>query len=142
VPSTKSTKHSITANKLVIYQSERSTIWQCRYKVVGQWQRASTKEHELAKAKERAHELLIEAEIRKRSNIPVVIRRFRDVDKLAIKRLEDKIASNQTKVFYSDYKRMGKEPSNSTLLSHNAALNLVFDEAVIQLFDGSKSSKA
>lgn len=167
MPKPKSTTYVVTANKLVVYRRKRSTIWQCRYKVDGQWQRASTKERELVKAKERAHELLIEAEIRKRSNIPVVTRRFRDVAKLAIKRLDDKIASKQGKVSYSDYKRiieeylipalgsrlitsidavaldhldadrierMGKEPSNSTLLSHNAALNLVFDEAVIRNF--------
>lgn len=167
MPEQKETTHIITENKLVVYRRERSTIWQCRYKVDGQWQRASTKERELLKAKERAHELLIEAEIRKRSNMPVVTRRFRDVAKLAIKRLDDKLASKQGKVSYSDYKRiiedylipalgsrlitsidaaaldhldadrikrMGREPSNSTLLSHNAALNLVFDEAVIRNF--------
>lgn len=167
MPEIKETTHIITVNKLVLYRRERSSIWQCRFKVDGVWQRATTKERDFRKAKERAHELLIEAEIRKRSNIPVVTRRFRDVAKLAVKRLEDKIASNQAKVSYSDYKRiiedylipalgsrlitsidaaaldhldadrikrMGREPSNSTLLSHNAALNLVFDEAVIRNF--------
>lgn len=167
MPEQKETTHTLLANQLVIYRRERSSIWQCRYKVDGVWQRASTKEREFAKAQEKAQRLMIEAEIRKRSNIPVVTRRFRDVAKLAVKRLEDKIASNQAKVSYSDYKRiiedylipalgrrlitaidaaaldhldadrikrMGREPSNSTLLSHNAALNLVFDEAVIRNF--------
>lgn len=167
MPEQKETTHTLLANQLVIYRRERSSIWQCRYKVDGVWQRASTKEREFAKAKEKAQRLIIEAEIRKRSNIPVVTRRFKDVAKLAVKRLEDKIASNQAKVSYSDYKRiiedylipalgrrlitaidsaaldhldadrikrMGREPSNSTLLSHNAALNLVFDEAVIRNF--------
>ena len=167
MPEQKETTHTLLANQLVIYRRERSSIWQCRYKVDGVWQRASTKEREFAKAQEKAQRLMIEAEIRKRSNIPVVTRRFRDVAKLAVKRLEDKIASNQAKVSYSDYKRiiedylipalgsrlitsidaaaldhldadrikrMGKEPSNSTLLSHNAALNSVFDEAVIRNF--------
>ncbi len=153
----KETTHIPMANELVVYRRERSSIWQCRYKIDGQWQRASTKECDLKLAKKKARELMIEAEIRKRSNIPVVTRRFRDVAKLAIKRLDDKVASNQGKVSYGDYKRiiedylipalgnrlitsidsaaldhldagrikrMGKEPSNSTLLSHNAALNL------------------
>ena len=167
MPEQKETTHTLLANQLVIYRRERSSIWQCRYKVDGVWQRASTKEREFAKAQDKAQRLMIEAEIRKRSNIPVVTRRFRDVAKLAVKRLEDKIASNQAKVSYGDYKRiiedylipalgsrlitsidaaaldhldadrivrMGREPSNSTLLSHNAALNLVFDEAVIRNF--------
>jgi integrase len=167
MPEQKETTHSIMPNELVVYRRERSSIWQCRFKVDGVWQRASTKERDLKLAKKKARELMIEAEIRKRSNIPVVTRRFRDVAKLTIKRLEDKIASNQSKVSYSDYKRiiedylipalgrrlitsidaaaidhldadrivrMGREPSNSTLLSHNAALNLVFDEAVIRNF--------
>ena len=167
MPEQKETTHTLMANELVVYRRERSSIWQCRFKVDGQWQRASTKERDFKLAKKKARELMIEAEIRKRSNIPVVTRRFRDVAKLAIKRLDDKVASNQGKVSYGDYKRiiedylipalgnrlitsidsaaldhldvdrikrMGREPSNSTLLSHNAALNLVFDEAVIRNF--------
>ena len=167
MPEQNATTYILMANELVVYRRERSSIWQCRFKVDGKWQRASTKERDLKVAKTKARELMIEAEIRKRSNLPVVTRRFRDVAKLAIKRLDDKVASNQAKVSYSDYKRiiedylipalgsrlitsidtaaldhldadrikrMGREPSNSTLLSHNAALNLVFDEAVIRNF--------
>jgi hypothetical protein len=117
----------------------------------------------LKDAKEVAKELRLTAEIRKRDNLPVITRKFRDVAKHAIQRMEQKIANGDGKVSYKDYIRiineylipilgnrlitnidssgldhldaerirmMEKSPSKSTLLSHNAALNLVFDEAV------------
>jgi NADH:ubiquinone oxidoreductase subunit D len=45
------TTHVLLENELVVYQRERSSIWQCRYKVGGIWQRASTKERDLKKTK-------------------------------------------------------------------------------------------
>jgi len=50
--------HILLERSLVIYQRERSDVWQCRYKVDGKWQRASTKERKLSKAKEAAKTLL------------------------------------------------------------------------------------
>lgn len=97
------TTHTVIAKQLIVYQRERSDVWQCRFKVDGKWQRASTKETELQAAKKRANELLIEAEIRKRSNLPVVTRKFRDVARLAIERMENELANNAGKVTYSAY---------------------------------------
>ncbi len=163
----KETTHIISEGELVLYRRERSSIWQCRYKVGGVWQRASTKERKLKDAKEVAKELRITAEIRKRDNLPVITRKFRDVAKLAVQRMEQKLANGDGKVSYKDYiriiteylipilgnrlitnidsvaldyldaeriKMMGREPSHSTLLSHNAALNIVFDEGVLRNF--------
>ena len=150
-----------------MYRRERSSIWQCRYKVGGVWQRASTKEHKLKEAKEVAKELRLTAEIRRRDNLPIITRKFRDVAKHAVQRMEQKIAIGEGKVSYKDYIRiindylipilgnrlitnidsvaldyldaeririMQRAPSNSTLLSHNAALNMVFDEGVLRNF--------
>jgi integrase len=161
------TTHTLLDRELIVYRRERSNIWQCRFKVDGIWQRASTKERDLKKAKSKANELRIEAEIRKRSNLPVITRKFRDVAKLAVERMEHEIQSGNGKVSYADYIRvieeylitalgkrsitnidytaldeldakrieqMGKAPSQSTMLTHNAALNRVFDEAVIRNF--------
>lgn len=152
---------------LVLYRRERSGIWQCRYKVAGVWQRATTKERDIEKAKDQAKRLMIEAELRKRENLPVITRRFRDVAKLAVQRLEDEQKNGKGKVIYKDYIRvindvcvpflgkrnittidyavldefetwraeqMGKAPTRSTLMTQNAALNRVFDEAVIRGF--------
>lgn len=84
----KETTHIVTEGELVVYRRERSSIWQCRYKVDGIWQRASTKERKLKDAKEVAKELKITAEIRKRDNLPVITRKFRDVATRCYKTLE------------------------------------------------------
>jgi integrase len=161
------TTHTLLDRELIVYRRERSNIWQCRFKVDGIWQRASTKERDIKKAKSKANELRIEAEIRKRSNLPVITRKFRDVAKLAVERMEHEARGGMGKVSYADYIRvieeylipalgkrsitnidytaldeldakrieqMGKAPSQSTMLTHNAALNRVFDEAVIRNF--------
>jgi integrase len=167
MPEQKETTHTLIERSLIVYRRERSSIWQCRFKVDGVWQRASTKESDLKKAKARANELLMEAVIRKRSNLPVITRKFRDVARLAVERLEHEIAIGKGKRSYADYIRvindylililgkkaitsidyqaldelnekrtamMEKVPTQSTMLTHNAALNRVFDEAVIRGF--------
>jgi integrase len=167
MPEQKETTHTLSERSLIVYRRERSSIWQCRFKVDGVWQRASTKESDLKKAKARANELLMEAVIRKRSNLPVITRKFRDVARLAVERLEHEIAIGKGKRSYTDYIRvindylipilgkksitsvdyqaldelnqkrtalMEKVPTQSTMLTHNAALNRVFDEAVIRGF--------
>jgi hypothetical protein len=159
--------HVLMDRTLVLYRRERSAVWQCRYKVAGIWQRATTKERDLKAATEQAKRLMIKAEIRVEQNLPVVTRRFRDVAKLAVQRLEDDQKNGNGKVIYSDYIRvinnvcvpylgkrnitaidygvlvefdkwrevqMGKAPTRSTLMTQNAALNRVFDEAVIRGF--------
>jgi hypothetical protein len=173
MPEIAETTHVMMDNQLVLYRREHSAIWQCRFKVDGAWQRATTKKHKLNEAKAAARELMIEAEIRKRSNLPVITRKFRHVAKLAIERMRSETAAGRGKVSFVDYKRiidaylipyfgnysvtsidyaaleafdawrieqMGKAPMRSTLLSHNAALNRVFDEAVARGFlsDSSK----
>lgn len=49
---------------------------------------------------------MIEAEIRKRANLPVVTRRLRDIAKLAIERMDNETVNKQGKVSYVDYKRI------------------------------------
>lgn len=154
-------------NKLIIYRRERSNIWQCRLKVDGKWLRATTKQYDLAEAQQAANELLIEAKIRKRENLPVITRKLRDVAKQAIQRMENENATGVGKASYKDYikvisdylvpclgkhnvaridyaalnhydawriEKMGKVPTHSTQLTHNAALKRIFDEAVIRGF--------
>ena len=161
------TTHVLMDNELVLYRRENSTIWQCRFKVAGIWQRATTKQHDIKKAKTTARELMIEAEIRKRSNLPFITRKFRHVAKLAVQRMDDDKAAGKGMVSYKDYirvineylipffgnysitsvnytaldefnswrtEKMGKTPARSTLMTQNAALNRVFDEAVIRNF--------
>jgi integrase len=167
MPAKVDSTYEVLPRQLIVYRRSRSGAWQCRYKVDGVWQRASTKQTDLAKAKAVAHKLLIAAEVRKEQNLPVVTRRFRDVANLAIERMDQELKSGKGKVSFKDYIRviteylipilgrrvitsidvsvldeldaqriimMGKEPSKSTLLTHNSALNRVFDEAVMRGF--------
>ncbi len=179
MPSKIQTTHEVLPRKLVLYRRNNSGAWQCRFKCGGVWQRATTKEKNLEKAKEAAHELLVAAEVRRKNNLPIVTRRFRDVANLAIERMEQELLKNKEKlslkgkkqarglVSMKDYIRvikeylipilgkrlitsidvvaldhleveriaqMGKEPTRSTLLTHNAAFNRVFDEAQMRGF--------
>ncbi len=167
MPAQSPTTTILLERELVIYRRERSSVWQCRFKVDNIWQRASTKERDEAKAKKRAKELMIAAEIRKHENLPVVTRKFRDVAKQAIRRMEEELAIGSGKRSYEDYirvikdylipalgnkaitnvtyvaldelnksraKQNGGALARSTLLMQNAALNRVFDEAVIRNF--------
>jgi integrase len=172
MPQKVATTHTVIEQQLVVYRRASSGVWQCRYKCDGSWQRATTKHVDLKKAQDTAQRLLIEAEVRKAQNLPMVTRRFRDIAKLAVVRMQDEIkVANGKKVrghvSYKDYirvihdylmpilgnravtnidaaalahldaeraKMMGRVPAKSTLMTHNAALNRVFEEAQIRGF--------
>ena len=167
MPEKLETTHVMMANELVLYQREHSNVWQCRYKVDGKWQRATTKQRDIDKAKAKARDLMIEAEVLRRMNQPFITRKFRNVAKLAIQRMDADTTAGKGMVSYKDYIRvineylipffgnysitsvnynvldefntwrtakMGKAPAQSTLMTQNAALNRVFDEAVIRNF--------
>ena len=159
----KPTTHVLIERELLLAQRPRSSVWQCRYCIDGMWQHTTTGERDLKLAKKRAHEILVEAKMRKKMQVAPITRRFRDVAKHTLKRMEKETASGNGKASYRDYTlainnyllpilgsyhvdnidyqalqkldderrvRMKKEPTRSTLLTHNAALNMVFDEAV------------
>lgn len=98
------TTHVLIDKQLVIFQRPRSSVWQCRYQVDKRWQRESTGEHDLDKAKKRAHDLLIEANVRKKLNVAPITRYFKDVAKLAVQRMDDELSEAHGKVIYKDYK--------------------------------------
>jgi hypothetical protein len=99
----KDSTHIVIDKELIVYQRERSTIWQCRYCIDGQWQRTSTKEYDLGKAKKKAKELFLEAQFRKRNDIAPITRYFKDIAKSVVKKLKQEIASGNGKAIYKDY---------------------------------------
>ena len=105
----KETTHQLIHRNLTLYQREHSQVWQCRYKVANKWLRATTKETKFDLAVNKAKELLIEAEIRHRSGIPVVTKRFKDIAELAIDRMERDLKAGMGKVIYKDYIRIIRE---------------------------------
>jgi len=98
--------HVLLERKLVVYQRPNSDVWQCRYKVGDKWVVVTTKERDLSKAKERAHRLMIEGEIRKEANLPVVTKYFKDIARLAKQRMVDEAELGSVPVSYSDYARI------------------------------------
>lgn len=159
----KPTTHVLIEGELTLAKRPRSNVWQCRYSVDGIWQHTSTGEYDLKLAKKRAHELLTEAKVRQRMNVPPITRLFKDVAKHALKRMEMEILAGNGKASYKDYRvaiekylipalgrykvdnidyqalntlnerraqKLGKAPTRSTLLTHNSALQRVFDEAI------------
>lgn len=167
MPQQLETTHEIIERELIVYRRERSAVWQCRFKVGNIWKRASTGERDLQKAIRKSHEVRMEAEILRRNNLPVITRRFSDIARIAVKRMEEEVKNGEGKAIYSDYisainrylipilgkysitnidraaldhlaseriRLMNKVPTKSTLMNHNAALNRVFDEAVLRQF--------
>jgi len=66
--------HILIERQLRIYQRELSAVWQCAFNVDGRWQRTSTNERGLAKAKKPAHDILVKANVKKELNIaPTVV---------------------------------------------------------------------
>lgn len=159
--------HILIERQLRIYQRERSAVWQCAFNVDGRWQRTSTNERELAKAKKTAHDILVKANVKKELNIAPITRKLKDVATVVVKHLEKDIKNNTAKPIYKDYisilnnyiipilgkynvnnisrealdeyetklaKKMRKSATYSTQLTHNAVLNMIFDEAVLQRF--------
>jgi integrase len=100
----KDTTHVLIEKQLVIFLRPRSAVWQCRYQVDKRWQRESTGEHDLDKATKRAHDLLIEANVRKKLNVAPITRYFKDIAKLAVQRMDDELRADNGKVIYKDYK--------------------------------------
>ena len=99
----KETTHVLVQHALVVFQRPRSTVWQCRYQVDGKWQRESTKEYDLKKAKAVAHDLLVEANVRKKLRAAPITRTFKDIAKQAIFRMEKLIADGDGKSMYKEY---------------------------------------
>jgi integrase len=158
----KETTLTLIERQLVIYTRERSSVFQCRYQIDKKWYRATTGTRNLAEAKAKAHELLLEANVRKRLNFVPVSKSFKNVAKYTIKKLEDTRSTPDYRPVFEEYKviitnylipffgrynidsityplieefnkwrteKMNGQPTRSTELNHNAALNKVFDYA-------------
>jgi integrase len=159
--------HILIERQLRIYLRERSAVWQCAFNVDGRWQRTSTNERELAKAKKAAHDILVKANVKKELNIAPITRKLKDVANVVLKQLEKETTNNTAKPIFKDYiailknyiipilgkynvnsisrealdeyetklaKKMRKPATFSTQQTHNAVLNMIFDEAVLQRF--------
>ena len=99
----KETTHILVPHSLVLFIRPRSSVWQCRYQIDGKWQRESTKQRDLDKAKAVAHDLFVEANVRKKLKAAPITRAFKDIAKQAILRMEKQIEDGDGKVMYKEY---------------------------------------
>jgi len=97
------TTHEVIKRKLIVFKRANSEKWQCRYKIKDEWIRCSTNEYKLESAIQSANMILIEAHVREKLNVAPVSKKFRDVAKLAIQRIENEIAQKEGKAIYKDY---------------------------------------
>ena len=97
------TTHIIVPHSLVLFLRPRSSVGQCRYQVDGKRQRQSTKQYELDKARAAAHDLLVEANVRKKLKAAPITRAFKDIAKQAILRMAKQLEDGEGKVIYKEY---------------------------------------
>jgi len=94
---------TILDGAIVLTRRDGSAKWQARFKVDGRWIRITTKQKDLKEAKEIANNLYLDARARVRFGIPAQSRRFRDVAKLAIDRMQRALDAGEGKKVFRDY---------------------------------------
>ena len=169
---------NIIPNKLTMYQRVEGGVWHYRIRLkTGEWYRLSSRETDFDAAKEIANRTYYTADYKEKNRLPQTTRKFKNVAKYALTRLEDELDGGGGKVVYKDYIRtinnylipfFGKydianitikllseyadwrdvqislqknrrkttqikkfRVSQSTINTHNSALNRVFDEAML-----------
>ena len=100
------TTHEVIKRKLIVFKRTNSDKWQCRYKIKDEWIRCSTNEYTVESAIQSANMILIEAHVRDKLNIAPVSKKFKDVAKLAIQRLESEMQTTDSKTKYIEYAKL------------------------------------
>ena len=93
----------ILEGKAILFKRDRTPHWHVRYKVSGAWQRTTTKCEELKDAKLAAEEIVSEARFRERNQLPTISKRFTQVAKLAVNRMQQLEKAGQGKATFKTY---------------------------------------
>ena len=88
---------------VVLSRRNGSARWQARFKNGNRWIRATTKEKNLNDAKRSAREIYLDAQYRLKHGVPAQSKRFKDVARLAVDRMEKAIAVGEGRRVYRDY---------------------------------------
>jgi uncharacterized protein (DUF1330 family) len=88
---------------IVLSRRDGTARWQARFKNGSRWIRVTTKAKDLNDAKEVARELYTDARYRVKHGIPAQSKRFKDVAKLAVDRMEKAMAAGEGRSVYRDY---------------------------------------
>jgi len=93
----------ILEGEATLYRREGSPYWSVRYKAYNNWERATTKQISLKKAKARAVEIVIDSRYREKNKLPAVSKRFSAVANLAIKTMNDLTEAKLGKATFKTY---------------------------------------
>ena len=88
---------------IVLSRGDGSARWQARFKNSSRWIRVTTKEKNLKDAREVARKLYTDARYRVKHGIPAQSKRFKDVAKLAVDRMEKAMEAGEGRRVYRDY---------------------------------------
>lgn len=91
-------------NKLAIYRRSRSGNWQCRFKLAnGDWYRQTTGTDDQEEATDIAFKIFYGADAKDKNNLPQNTRKFANVARLTIQRMEDELDAGAGKSVFKDY---------------------------------------
>ena len=147
----------------MLYKRSKTRKWQARFRIGVYWKRITTKCNNLDEAKSNAIEQYMECIFKHKHGIPTVSKRFVDVAKLSVTKMNRLMEAGEGRRVYVDYisviqnylipffgkynianinyqqvhayeqwhrEKIGRELKASTVNTHIAALNRVFDEAI------------
>lgn len=125
----------ILEGKATLFRRPNTPHWHVRFKANGRWLRTSTKEEKLLDAKSRAVDIVTDAWFREKNQLPIVNKRFKQVAKLAIARMEDLGKAQQGKATFKTYIQALNKYFIPILGNHNIDK---IDNAVLTHFDKSR----
>ena len=98
---------SILDKKVNLYKRGKSSYWQAAIKLKnGKWERFSTGTDDIEAAKEKALKLFYGAEAKAENKLPQSTRRFRNVAKFTVERMQTEFEGGSGIVTYKDYIRV------------------------------------
>ena len=80
---------TVLPKQVVLYKRERSSVWQCRYKLEDKrWRRKSTGETDSVKAGKAALRIYYEGEVKREHKLPINNKRFGGIADAVVKQME------------------------------------------------------
>ncbi|MFZ2739020.1 MAG: hypothetical protein WAY02_12400 [Burkholderiaceae bacterium] len=122
----------ILEGQATLFQRPTSPVWHVRFKAHGKWERQTTKCEDLSSAKQKATDIVVDARFKEKNSLPIVNKRVQSVSKLAIRRLENLIASGRGKATYKTYVQAIQRYVIPLLGNHNIDK---IDNAVLAKFE-------
>lgn len=94
----------VLPKQVVLYRRERSTVWQCRYKLQDKrWRRTTTGEHELTAATKAALRIYYEGEVKRQNKLPVDNKRFGSIADAVVQQMQQQLSEGGGKSVYHSY---------------------------------------